>query len=350
MTIQDEIIKIASRGGKIRTSDIFARLSKKVTRQYISVVLHRLASNGKLVKMGSTRYAFYVLPEQAQRFGVGIKKRLRNKELREHEVWADIKDQIPSISQARENVRSVFEYAFSEMLNNAIEHSHSRFIEVEMRKERNLLVFTVNDSGLGAFRSVMQKRNLRSELEAIQDILKGKMTTQPQAHSGEGIFFTSKVGDIFILESFGHRLRVDNIVHDVFIEALKPVKRGTKITFSVSLDSSKHLSDVFKKYQSDPKEYAFDKTEVQVRLYTMGTIYISRSQARRILAGLEKFKTVILDFDKVPTIGQSFADEIFRVFQSRHPHITITPINMNEAIQFMVGRVEKPQQTSKGLK
>jgi len=74
----------------------------------------------------------------------------------------------------------------------------------------------------------------------------------------------------------------------------------------------------------------------------MGTVYISRSQARRILVGLEKFKKIILDFDRVPNAGQAFADEIFRVFQSRHPNISIEPINMSETVGFMVKRVERP--------
>ena len=55
-----------------------------------------------------------------------------------------------------------------------------------------MLSFIVNDSGIGIFRNIMQKRNLKSELEAIQDLMKGKTTTMPESHSGEGIFFTSK--------------------------------------------------------------------------------------------------------------------------------------------------------------
>ena len=74
----------------------------------------------------------------------------------------------------------------------------------------------------------------------------------------------------------------------------------------------------------------------------MGTIYVSRSQARRVLTNLDKFKSIVLDFDQVPTIGQAFADEIFRVFATKHQEIQITPINMNEAVDFMVRRVEKP--------
>jgi UTP-glucose-1-phosphate uridylyltransferase len=62
-----------------------------------------------------------------------------------------------------------------------------------------------------------------------------------------------------------------------------------------------------------------------------------------VLTGLEKFKSIILDFDKVPTVGQAFADEIFRVFQQRYRNIKITPINMIEPVKFMVDRVEKPK-------
>ncbi len=115
-----------------------------------------------------------------------------------------------------------------------------------------------------------------------------------------------------------------------------------KVNATISAKSKRHLSDVFKKFESDDGEMAFDKTEVRVRLFTMGTVYVSRSQARRVLVGLEKFKTVIMDFDKVPTVGQAFADEIFRVFAVRHPKIKIIPTNMNKAVEFMVKRVERP--------
>ena len=168
--------------------------------------------------------------------------------------------------------------------------------------------------------------------------MKGKTTTQPKAHSGEGIFFTSKIGDLFTLESFGYRLRIDNDLDDFFIEKVKPMKKGTKVCFSISLNSKRHLNDIFKEFQTNPEEPAFDKTKITVRLYTMGTIYISRSQARRILSGLTKYKEVILDFNKVPTVGQAFADEIFRVFKQNHPEVLIKPINMAEPVKFMIDR------------
>jgi len=41
--------------------------------------------------------------------------------------------------------------------------------------------------------------------------------------------------------------------------------------------------------------------------------HVSRSQAKRLLMGLEKFNTIILDFKGVVSVGQAFVDQVFRV-------------------------------------
>ena len=73
----------------------------------------------------------------------------------------------------------------------------------------------------------------------------------------------------------------------------------------------------------------------------LGEHLISRSIARRILSNIEKFKVIFLDFNRVKTIGQAFADEIFMVFENKHKKITILPINVNEKVKFMIKRVDK---------
>lgn len=340
MDTRSEILSFATKSKIFRTSDVVKGLNNKVSRQQVSSVLNDLFKKGLLVRQGSGAFVFYALPSNARALKRLTHKRLLNNNLKEHEVLDEIKKSSPFLVSLKENVDSIFNYAFSEMLNNAIEHSSSKQITVEVQADKDNLTFIVRDFGIGVFRSVMQKRKLKSELEAIQDLLKGKTTTQPQSHSGEGIFFTSKVGDIFILESFNLRLRIDNVIKDIFVEEIKPIK-GTKVTFELSLASKRHLNDVFKEY-TNPASYEFDKTEIHIKLYTMGTIYVSRSQARRVLTNLDKFKSVVFDFDQVPTVGQAFADEIFRVFANKHQDIQLTPINMNEAVDFMVRRVERP--------
>ena len=261
------------------------------TRQYASQILRILVNAGEIVKFGSTRAAFYTLPEFIDEIGPSATRhRLKNENIKEHEVFDSLISAFPAFRTAPENARSIVHYAFSEMLNNAIEHSHSKNIEVEIENESGVIRFVVSDFGIGVFRNVMRQRNLKSELEAMQDLLKGKVTTDPKAHTGEGIFFTSKVADRFVLESFGYKMIVDNTIPDVFFQEKKQINRGTRVVFTIARNSDRHLNKIFEKYPSKPGSHAFDKTEIHVRLFTMGTVYVSRSQARRILVGLEKFK------------------------------------------------------------
>jgi len=342
MGIYDAIIKTANSKKTFKTNDVLVLLKHKFSRQAVSAAISSRVDSGVLIRSGKGPNTTYALPKNADGLANVVKQTFKNIGLAEHEVLMGIKDNRNFWRNIPENVDSIFAYAFSEMVNNAIDHSKSDKIAIEVIKSDTHLIFKVRDRGIGVFRNIMNTRRLKSEFEAIQDLMKGKTTTAPQAHSGEGIFFTSKIADEFILSSFDKQLRIDNNIHDIFIEERKPQLRGTNVMFSINLKTQKHLSDIFQEFQSEPNTYAFDKTEIQVKLYQTGTIYISRSQAKRLLSGLEKFKKIILDFDKVPTAGQAFCDEIFRVFQLKHPRIEIIPINMIQPVEFMVKRVDKP--------
>ena len=339
---KEKILEITGKKGQIRTKDLSHAFN--VSRQYASMLIAQLIADKLLIRIGSTRNAFYVLPEYAKAHPKILPnkffKRLKNYDLEEHKILAEIEDKFPQIAELKEHIRDIFTFAFSEMLNNAIEHSRSKSIQVEISITDDDLWFIVSDSGVGVFRNVMQKKKLRSELEAVQDILKGKTTTIPKSHTGQGIFFTSKAADIFILDSFGQQMAVNNKIHDVGVRKAGVTKRGTRVIFRIKTSSHKHLSDVFKEYTNltDESDYGFDKTEIRVKLYTTGGVNISRSQARRILHGLEKFKIILFDFDKVPMIGQAFADEIYRVFHNKHPGIELQEVHMNEAVKFMIER------------
>jgi hypothetical protein len=67
---------------------------------------------------------------------------------------------------------------------------------------------------------------------------------------------------------------------------------------------------------------------------------ISRSQAKRLLARLDQFKEVILNFKNVDIIGPAFADEIFRVFANSHPDVKLVPVNTNQCIKNMIHKAE----------
>lgn len=328
--------------GKASVTDIVNALPKRKSRQWVSTLLAQIHTNGEVARARSGRFIFYVLSGQVDLLGKKVSEDIVNNNINEDFIFEKLSNSTSFIKGLPENVNDILRHGFTEMVNNVRDHSKSENLHVSIEETDKNISFEVFDDGIGVFRNVMHRKNLNSEIEAIQEILKGKTTTNPRFHSGEGIFFTSKMSDVFILESFEYRLRVDNTLPDVFIERIDLVK-GTRVLFELNKNTKKHLNDVFFEYQAEPDSFAFDKTKVQVKLYKEGTIYISRSQAKRLVANLEKFALIVLDFQGIETVGQAFVDEVFRVFRSSHPDTKIEAVNMSETVNFMVNRVEHPQ-------
>ena len=340
MDIKDLILKRFKKKKEVKVSEIVKETG--FSRAYVGRFFQGLKNEGRIVLIGKANKARYVLAEKvaisrAKKLILSVRKILRNKNLSEDLVLNEIKRDTGIFSALSKNVSDVVDYAFSEMLNNAIEHSKSPKIEIQMRRNAAGVVFDVRDWGVGIFKNIMKKRKLKNEFEAIQDLLKGKQTTAPKEHTGEGIFFTSKVADLLTIQSSTKKLIFNNILDDIFIREAKKTK-GTKVSFTISIRSKTDLNNVFKKYSEGA--FVFDKTITRIALYKLDSAFISRSQARRVLSGLEKFKKIVLDFKNVDTVGQSFADQVFRVWKRRHPDIEIKYQNANKNIVFMIKRAK----------
>jgi hypothetical protein len=152
----------------------------------------------------------------------------------------------------------------------------------------------------------------------------------------------SRIADRFTLRSHKLEYTVDNRCDDLFV-AEKARMQGTLVTFEILRRSRKQLQSIFDAYSND--DFEFDRTNFRVRL-TAARELLSRSQAKRILTGLEAYRKIILDFQAVREIGQGFADEIFRVFRRRHPEIEVTFENANEAVSSMILRVLRSPEIS----
>jgi len=341
MTTKEIAKKILEKEGELKPKKLAERAN--VSRQQASKIIRRLKEQGKVIRVGAGPKTTYISPENDQFDNQVFKKEFKTNNLQEDQVVSQAKISNSFLKKLPQNTENIFDYAFSEMVNNAIEHSESKKVRVEVGKEENFLTFKVRDFGVGVFKNIKEKKDLKSETEAIQDLLKGKTTTMPEMHSGEGIFFTSKIADIFTLESFDKKLQVDNLLDDVFIAKKENELKGTMVIFRIKKDTNKKLKDIFKNYQTIESEFGFDKTEIKIKLYENDVNYVSRSQARRVLVGLDKFKKIILDFKNISGIGQAFADEIFRVWQKRHPEIEIEAINANENIEFMIKRAKRDE-------
>ncbi|HET7870662.1 MAG TPA: DUF4325 domain-containing protein [Actinomycetota bacterium] len=257
--------------------------------------------------------------------------------LEEDGVWREVLTATPELEALPFNVRSILAYAFTEMLNNAVDHSRGENAQVRFWISREAIAFEILDDGIGAFRSVRERMELPNDLAALQEIEKGKATTAPDRHTGEGIFFASRAVDVFLLESGELRWTVDNLRDDTAVGDVE-ARQGTRVRCEISPDSERVLSKIFEQYTVEADVPAFQRTSVRVRLFEVGERFVSRSEAKRLASRLEGFEEVELDFGGVQEIGQGFADELFRVWARDHPDTRLLPINVSAAVGWMISR------------
>lgn len=301
-----------------------------LSRQVTNARMQALVKEGLIEAQGSTRARIYRLRVLAE-----VTRAYLREGLHEDLVWREVF--LPRVVDLPENVRDIWYYGVTEMVNNAIDHSGSAEVRVGLLRNALFTDVTVDDDGEGIFLKIQRALNLFDAREAILELAKGKLTTAPEQHSGEGIFFTSRVMDGFDIHSGRLHFRHYRGTRDVLEERSADIA-GTRVSMRLDNDTDRTLRSVFDAFV-DAEEYTFDKTVVPVRLAQHeGENLVSRSQAKRIAQRFERFKEVVLDFDGVIDIGQGFADELFRVFANAHPDVRLTPINMSEAVAQMMRR------------
>lgn len=309
-----------------------------VSRQALSLHLRGLLLAGRIVKSGSTRGARYSLA--TAKASLRRSERLVLAGLDEARVYERLVTALNLRSTLRPSVEAILRYAFTEMLNNAIEHSEAERADLTLRLDPGTVGFTLRDRGIGVFASIAAKLGLPDEHAALVELVKGRTTTQPERHSGEGLFFTARAADRLVLRS--HRIQVewDRRKDDVFVSQTRPLA-GSQIAFLLERSARRRLEDVFAPFAPADYDYQFARTNVRVKL--VRTDYVSRSEARRLLNNLERFREVVLDLRGVRSIGQAFADEVFRVFQAAHPGTRVSVEHASPPVMAMIRHVSAPR-------
>ncbi len=296
--------------------NVGTRLSEllSISRQTASARLRKLVALGLVEASGTSRARIYRLMELQR-----VSASYPIKGLSEDIVWRELC--FPVVSDLPSNVRDIWHYGITEIVNNAIDHSGAESVHVGMSRTALYTSAWVSDKGEGIFLKIQRALGLYHTREAILELAKGKFTTDPENHSGEGIFFSSKMFDAYDIRSGNLHFMHDSGGLDILAEREKE-DHGTLVLMRLEND--------------------FDRTIVPVRLAAHeGEKLVTRSQAKRLTMRFERFRHVILDFNGVSEIGQAFADEVFRVFQASHPGIIMAPTHMTKAVTDMVNRARK---------
>lgn len=305
-----------------------------VTRQAVHRHLKKLCDEGVLQAAGKTKARTYLLVSTTP-----FSMSLRLSGLEEHLPWVEqLRPQL-ELESISKNAIEILGYGFTEMLNNAIDHSDAENANVRLIQTAKSVIVEIEDHGIGVFRNIQQKLKLSSERESVFELFKGKLTTDPVRHSGEGVFFTSRMVDLFSLQSGRLRITHDRLSANWQIEELEAATVGTLVRMTVSRMTSLQAKDLFNEF-ADPEELTFSRSHAPIKLAQFGLDNLmSRSQARRVATRFDRFSEVVLDFADVEFIGQAFSDELFRVFPNANPSVKLQPINMNHFVAGMIRRV-----------
>lgn len=240
------------------------------------------------------------------------------------------------ISEFADNVQNIWSYAFSEMINNVMDHSQAETVRIVVFQNYLTTRVMIIDNGIGIFQKIKDYFKLASVEEAICELFKGKITTDTTNHSGEGIFFSSKLMDDFFIISSGKIFTNNKYDDSRALDLALENQKGTCVIMTLSNFSHKTAKEVFDAYANG--EGGFVKTRIPLK-NIFDASPVSRSQAKRVCNRLDKFKEVIVDFDEIVWVGQAFAHQIFVVFAKAHPDIELVPINMNEDVTKMYHHV-----------
>lgn len=322
------MVGVRSRGETIRQfivdnvsahpTSIVALTSEKfeISRQAVNNHIQRLVTQKALVAEGNTRNRVYKLHPE-----IVTSESLLLKGLEEDLVWREFV--LPRLGVLPDNVIDIWSYGFTEMLNNAIDHSQGQHASISIEKNPAFTQISITDDGEGIFLRIQRLMELHDERHAVLELAKGKLTTDPENHTGEGIFFSSRMFDEYAILSGGVYFSHEFSRPEDWIMERENPRNGTTVFMQLTNNSSRTVKSVFDKYASG-NEYGFDKTVVPVTMARYGNeLLVSRSQAKRLLARVDRFKIVIFDFSGIDQIGQAFADEVFRVFRNKHPEMQL---------------------------
>jgi anti-sigma regulatory factor (Ser/Thr protein kinase) len=323
------ITAAALRHGAQLPAHVMQRLG--ISRRRATLLLQRLAAAQWLVAHGPARRRIWQpgpLRQVVQRYALAG--------LHEDLPWRH--DFAPFFELPTE-VRAMAQYAFTELLNNAIDHSGGASVTVTLRQTPLHLQLLVSDDGCGVFDRIAQSFDIADPQLAMFELSKGKLTSQPARHAGHGLFYSARLADVFDLHANGQAFQFRSTGRADWRETRPGPHLGTSVYLAMALDTPRTLDSVLREHSHDGRGHAFERTQVALRLLAGDAQLPSRADARRVAARLQGFAHVELDFTGIAAVGHGFADELLRVQRAAHAGCDWQPVGMNAQVSSMLASI-----------
>ena len=297
----------------------FAAEHFDVSRTTILRHMHHLIKAGVVTSSGTTKQTIYTLASDINKtFIISLNKKFDEFSFFEKDIAPVLRNVL------NKNSYDILEYGITEILNNCKDHSKGTKVQLILSLGKDNITCTITDDGIGVLTSLDTVLELHDPREIIFELSKGKLTSDPANHTGEGLFFTSRAVDYFKISTNDYNYQRDNSLHDWTLQKINH-PNGTTITLEINPKTDRDLKNIFVYYTDD--DYTFSHTEILVSL-----------ASKYGVRNLDKFSHIVLDCKNVAAIGQGFVDQIFRVYQNERPDMTIRYINANDDVEFMIKR------------
>lgn len=308
---------------------LMQRLS--ISARRAGALLRQLEALGWLRREGSTRRPRHspgALRQVVRRYELAM--------LQEDEPWR--RDFAPCFALPP-NVTRLVRHAFTELLNNAIDHSGGESVTVSLRQTPLQAQLLVSDDGVGLFERVAASHGIREPALAMLELGKGRLTSAPARHLGQGLASTARTADVLDLHANAAAFQCRGFEqHGWRAGRGNPAaaRAGTSIYVAFAIDTTRTVEQALAELSAAGDGLAFDRTRVPLGLLAgEGGVLESRAEARRVAMRLAQFRRAELDFSGVEHIGPAFADELFRVIAREQPEVLMVPTGMRPAVQAM---------------
>ena len=234
-TRAERLRDLVDRRGEVANRDVVKAL--RISSATAHRLLHALVTGEVLERHGKGPAARYRLRP--------VRRRFRLDGLEEDRAWSEVAERVARTRPLAPEEAQSLRYAATEIINNAVEHSRGTWVDVGVEfQAAGSTVATVRDNGVGVFRRVCEDFGFASPHDAIVQLEKGKLTSDPSRHSGEGLFFSSKAVARFRLESQGVSWIVDSLAADSAV-GKGAALRGTQVVLEVVRGRTPRLSPLF---------------------------------------------------------------------------------------------------------
>lgn len=284
----------------------------------------------------SVNWAHFLSPEQFDKSESTydrhlVTRRFENLEEQQKAV-NDFMDVVLRTMTISKDIISGLEWSINEITDNVLNHSdskHGGIIQASTHHKENKILFAVADSGRGILKSMQEGfPNLRTELDAIGEAIKAGVTRNPKIGQGNGLAGSLRVttmtgGSFEILSGNGRLTITKNKTHKKIMKKAK--YNGTLVSGEINIVDDFSISEALS-FDKFSNHFPLDIVDLKYEMEDSDCLFLkmkdessgfgtrkSGLQIRRKILNLLKAKQgfpIIIDWEGIPVISSSFADEL----------------------------------------